>query len=101
MGRVLDDPQPMPARKGADGVEIAGPTAEMHRHYRFAARRHLALGVGEINGQRHRIDIDQDRFGAEMMEGCGRSGEGQGRRQEFVAGAKAAGLPRQMQPGGG
>ena len=50
------------------------------------ARRHLALGVGEVDQPGVRLAVDQHRGRAEVHDGVGARREGQRRHQHLVAG---------------
>ena len=98
--RVLDHHQPVPARDIHDGVHVGRLSEEVNRHDRPGARRNGCLDPRDIDIERRRIDIHEDRPGAGIDDG-GRGGyEGEWRRDYFVPGADTGGEQCQMQRAG-
>jgi hypothetical protein len=96
VGRVLNDPQPLPARKVKHRIHIAGQTAEMDGHDRLATWGKFALSIGEIDQVSSGLNVDEHDLGTEITDYLRGRGEGQRRHDHAVAWSDAAGLRREM-----
>ena len=82
---VLDYANLIGGRESFEGVEIAGLAEEVHRHNRASAGRDFPSGVGEIDVEVVRVDVDPDGGRAETSHGARGSKEGEGREKDLVA----------------
>src|SRR5580698_7810882 len=104
MRRVLDDLEIVPAGDCTDSIHVAGVAGEVHRHQRahlamLAARQRL-LDFGWIDIESIRLDIDEYRTRPQVTHDlCGR-GKGEGRRDDFIAGADAQREQSEMERAG-
>ena len=78
VGRVLDDAQAVPGRKGVDLVQLPGVAGVVHVHDGEGILRKPLLAVGQIDGAGLRQDLagyGRDAAGRAGLEG-GHEGEG-------------------------
>ena len=83
LSRVLDDRHV----ERAEIVDRRRPSEEMDRHDRLRARGDPACDVGGVEVQRSRVDVGEDRGGADSRDRLGGGVEGEGRADHLVAGA--------------
>ena len=69
----------------------------MHHHDRAGARRDRGLDGGRVGIEGARIDVDEDRRAARVVDGTGGGEEGEGRRDHLVARLEIEGAERQQQ----
>ena len=99
-GGVLDHQQAMPCRNLVDAVDLAGQPDLVDRQYRLGARRDAVLDVVGVDVVGGRVDIGEDRRGADMDDDIDRGDEGQRRHDDLVARADAEFLQQQEAAGG-
>ena len=82
------------------GSMSAGLAVEVDRQDRLGARRDGGLDVGRVDRERRRVDVDEHRRGAAVVDGRHGGDERVRRRDDLVAGADAGGQQRQVQGAG-
>ena len=85
LGRVLEQPQPMAASDGADGVQVRGAAVDVDRHHGSRPRRDLRREPRGIEAAGLGIDIHEDRHRPLEDHGQGRGDKGVGRDDHLVS----------------
>lgn len=75
----------------ANGIDVEGVAIEVDRHDRRRAVGNLRLNRGRIQRVVIRVNIGKDWRGSGQSDRVGRGCEGEGRNNDFVAGAYAGG----------
>ena len=85
-------------QSGAQSRDFGAEAEEMHRHHHPRALRHRGERLLHVDVERHRVDIHEDRGRTAMEHRIGGRDPGEGRHDDFVAGAGADRQQRQMKP---
>ena len=91
MRGVFENTEAMRGGKGLQGDEVARLAEEVHRHDYSGARADLAGGVGQIDVEMVRVDVDPDGNSAEARHRTSGRKEGEGRDEDFIAFANIEG----------
>ena len=94
---VFDDHQIVRPGYGQDGIHVRGQSEQMDRHDGASIGCDGGFEQGGIEVVGDRIDVHENRFGADVSDGAGRGDETERRRDDFVAPADARGEKRQDQ----
>ncbi len=89
LGGVLDHRDARLARQLQDRVHVGGEPVEMDRHNRARSRRNRARHSRDLQIECHRIDVHEDRRGADSVHRPGRREKRKRRHDDFRAGPDA------------
>ncbi len=93
LGAILDHLQPVPRRNLHQRVQIDALAVQVNRHDRLGLRRNRRLDLADVHQEIVVPDIDENRAGAENLDGRNRRHRGVRHRDDLVARAN----PRRRQ----
>ncbi len=97
LARILEQRQLVSTGNREQRVHIGGLAVEMHRQERARARGDGSLRLHRVHGVGDRVNVHEDRAGANGADGFRRGDEGVRHGDDFVAGANVERLERQLQ----
>ena len=89
LSRVFNDEKAVLTGDGVYRFHVAGLPEQVHRQNAARVRRYLLLDARRVEVEIVATDVDEHRAGAGEEDSVRGGGEGEGRRNYFVAGAKA------------
>src|SRR5215831_15073482 len=92
MRRILNDHQMVTRGNCKDGLHIAGLPSKVHWNNRLCAWRDGVFYAPDINVERFKVNVDEDRNSVDRKHGSGCGDESVGRNDHFVAGPNSQGL---------
>ena len=100
MGSVLEHEETVGVRQVPNGIHFRRVTRVVHRDDRLRMRRHRGGDPRRVDRERIRLDVNQHRPGAHVLDDVDGCGEGQRGRDHLVARTDAAHHERRVKRGG-